>query len=594
MNGKPETPKNYDPFELWRGMRDAGMDAWAKMMTQTVNTEAYAQATGAMLEAYLAASAPAREAFAAGMAAALQQMNFPTRADVLGLAERLTNIEMRLDDLDAKLDAALQRMRKRRADEGGPGGRWRPLRLPSRRFADYGKMDESLRTLMRVSTTKARIGQTPKEVVWTLNKARLYRYTPVVPAERRHPVPLLLVFALMNRPSILDLRPGHSFVEYMVKHGYDVYLLDWGAPGLEDRNLKFDDYVLEYMPRAIRKMKVISGSREFSLLGWCIGAILTTMYAALRPNDGLRNLLLLTAPLDYSNRNAISFSRWVDERYLDVDKILATFGNMPAEMIEYGAKALKPVENYIGNYLRLWDNLDNPKVVESWHAMNTWVTDNIPMAGGVFRQLIVDLYRGNKLMEGTMTLRGETVDLSKIRANLLDVIAEADHITPPCQSESIMSKVGSQDKEVLPGEGRAHRHHGGQRRGQAHLAARGGVARGDVRSSSKDAFPVDSLRVPMAKPPGRPRRERETPSAPRGCEGAKEAAGPPSAARRPGGTCGPLPSRRRPSPPSRRPVKPGRATVFAYPRRDPSPGARCRSSPCPPSAGRAWEFRARP
>ncbi len=125
MNGKPETtPKNFDPFELWRGMRDAGMDAWAKMMTQTVNTEAYAQATGAMLEAYLAASAPAREAFAAGMAAALQQMNLPTRADVLGLAERLTNIEMRLDDLDAKLDAALQRSESgepTKEDQAGDG-----------------------------------------------------------------------------------------------------------------------------------------------------------------------------------------------------------------------------------------------------------------------------------------------------------------------------------------------------------------------------------------------------------------------------------------------------------------------------------------
>lgn len=314
---------------------------------------------------------------------------------------------------------------------------------------DFARMEESLRALVRVHTTRAPIAQTPKEVVWTLNKAKLYRYIPVVPAERRHPVPLLLVFALMNRPYILDLRPGHSFVEHMVASGFDVYLLDWGAPGLEDRHLKFDDYVLEYMPRAIRKMKVVSGSPEFSLLGWCIGAILTTMYAALRPDGGLRNLLLLTAPLDYGNRDAISFARWVDERYLDVDKILNTFGNMPAELIEYGAKALKPVENYVGNYLRLWDNLDNPKIVESWHAMNTWVSDNIPMAGGVFRQLIVDLYRGNRLVKGTMTLRGETVDLRRIRASLLNVIAEADHITPPCQSESIMDLVGSTDKEVF-------------------------------------------------------------------------------------------------------------------------------------------------
>src|SRR5208282_3141193 len=116
-------------------------------------------------------------------------------------------------------------------------------------------MEEMLRRLTKVMTTKAAIAQTPKELIWTLNKAKLYRYVPVVPAEKRHPVPLLLVFALMNRPYILDLRPGHSFVEYMVKQGYDLYLLDWGSPGPEDKNLKFDDYVLDYMPRAIRKMK---------------------------------------------------------------------------------------------------------------------------------------------------------------------------------------------------------------------------------------------------------------------------------------------------------------------------------------------------
>ena len=73
-------------------------------------------------------------------------------------------------------------------------------------------LEERLRTLNKVMTTKAAIAQTPKELVWTLNKAKLYRYIPVVPKEKRHAIPLLLVFALMNRPYILDLRPGHSFV----------------------------------------------------------------------------------------------------------------------------------------------------------------------------------------------------------------------------------------------------------------------------------------------------------------------------------------------------------------------------------------------
>ena len=63
--------------------------------------------------------------------------------------------------------------------------------------------------------------------------------------------------------------------------------------------------------------------------------------------------------------------------------------------------------------------------------MNTWVTDNIPLAGGVFRQFVVDLYRNDRLMRGEMVIRGERVDLSRILANLLTVIVEGDHITPP-------------------------------------------------------------------------------------------------------------------------------------------------------------------
>ena len=325
--------------------------------------------------------------------------------------------------------------------------------IPAALESELRQIEENTRTLLRVSTSRARVAQTPKQVIWTLNKARLYRYIPVVPAEQRHKVPLLLVFALMNRPYILDLRPGNSFVEYMVKQGYDVYLLDWGAPGPEDKGLKFDDYVLDYLTRAIRKLKAVSGSDELSVLGWCIGAILTTIYAALRPDDGLKNLLLLTAPLDFTDKTAGGFVRWVNDQYFDPDKIIDAFGNMPGEMIDYGAKALKPVENYIGSYLTLWDNLDNPRIVESWHAMNTWVTDLIPMAGATYKQLIQELYRENRLIEGRMLIRGERVDLSRIKASLLNVIALADHISPPCQSESIMTKVSSKDQLLLKVKG---------------------------------------------------------------------------------------------------------------------------------------------
>ncbi len=326
-----------------------------------------------------------------------------------------------------------------------------PTRIPTpaEYCAELQKVARDVQTFQRLVMTDAKIAQTPKQLVWTLNKARLYRYVPVVPPEKRHPLPLFMVFAIMNRPHVLDLRPGHSFVEYMLRHGYDLFLLDWGAPGPEDRKLTFDDYTLEYLPRALRKFKAVTGAEEFSMLGWCLGALISTLYASLRPNDGLKNLVLLTAPLDFSDKTAGGFIRWSSHPSFNADKLVDTFGLVPGEFIDTGAKMLKPVENYVGSYLNIWENIDNPKVVEAWHAMNTWVRDIIPMAGGAYRQLINELYKENRLMEGKLALRGEAVDLGKLKANLLNVIAEGDHITPPCQSEGVMDRVGSQDKEVF-------------------------------------------------------------------------------------------------------------------------------------------------
>lgn len=326
-----------------------------------------------------------------------------------------------------------------------------PAALPgaAELYAELERIAESTRTFGRLLTTNAKIGQTPKEQIWALNKAKLYRYVPVVPPAQRQPVPLLLVFAIMNRPHVLDLRPGHSFVEYMLRKGFDVFLLDWGIPGPEDRNLKFDDYALEYLPRVARKVKAVSGSDQFSMLGWCLGALISTIYASARPDEGLKNLLLLTAPLDFSDKQAGGFSRWTSDQAFNADRIVDSLGNVPGEMIDYGAKALKPVENYIGTYLNLWDNIDNPKVVESWHAMNTWVRETIPMAGGAYRQLINDFYKENRLIKGTLIARGEQINLANLRASVLNVIAEADHITPPCQSEKAMDLFGSADKELF-------------------------------------------------------------------------------------------------------------------------------------------------
>jgi len=96
--------KDHDPIGAFREMRDNYLDAWAKSMVETVNTDAYAKATGMLLDTYLSASSPFREAVEKSMLQTLQQLSMPSRADFVSLAERITHIEMKLDDLDAGLD----------------------------------------------------------------------------------------------------------------------------------------------------------------------------------------------------------------------------------------------------------------------------------------------------------------------------------------------------------------------------------------------------------------------------------------------------------------------------------------------------------
>ncbi len=109
MSQPNDIPNPFDPFSFWRTTQSASLEAWSKAMIELVNSEAYAEATGRILDSYLAASVPMRRAVEHAMTQVLGQVNMPTRAEVLSLAERMTNIEMRLDDLDARFDE-MQRM----------------------------------------------------------------------------------------------------------------------------------------------------------------------------------------------------------------------------------------------------------------------------------------------------------------------------------------------------------------------------------------------------------------------------------------------------------------------------------------------------
>jgi len=285
-------------------------------------------------------------------------------------------------------------------------------------------------------------GLTPKDVVWKKNKARLYRY--VSPQGYQHRIPILMIYALINKPYILDLIPGMSLVEHLLDAGFDVYLLDWGDFDWEDRNLTYGNLVYDYIARAVQKVSQISNANELTMLGYCMGGTMASMYTALLPQSKIKNMVLLSAPIDF--KEAGVQSAWMRAPGYDADRIADTYQLIPRDFIDYGVKMLRPGTNYWGTYTRLWKCVDEGTPVEAWKALNKWVNDNINFPGEAYRQWVKDLYQANKLVNNQFMVQGKRVDLTKIESNLLVMAGQKDHLVLPYQARAVLDYVSSQDK----------------------------------------------------------------------------------------------------------------------------------------------------
>ena len=311
-------------------------------------------------------------------------------------------------------------------------------------------------THLIVHGTKVEAGLTPKEAVWQKVEARLYHYEPR--RQKKYPVPVLIVYAPILRPYILDLVPGNSFVEYLLREGFDVYLLDWGNAGPEDKRLSFEDWILDYMPEAVESVLKNSGAQGLTVFGYCQGGTMSAIYASLFPEEHLKNLILLATPTNFAPEDPGIFGLWTlwsrnSENYFDPDLIVEAFGNIPEDFLrrlaETQASALKPLPDLAGSYAKMWDRIMPKKTLTTWLAVSKWVDDGTPFPGEAFKQWIREFYQQNKLPKGEMELRGQRVDLSNIECPLLNVAGSKDFICPVAQAEATMDLVGSRDKEFL-------------------------------------------------------------------------------------------------------------------------------------------------
>jgi polyhydroxyalkanoate synthase len=289
------------------------------------------------------------------------------------------------------------------------------------------------------------VGQTPSAVVYEENKLELLHYE--ARTDEQNEVPILVVYALINKPYILDLQPDRSVVRKLLEAGHDVYLIDWNEPSRLDQSLTLSDYVDRYMDNCVDVVRERSGQDAINVLGYCMGGTQSAMYAALYP-EKVNALGLMAAGLYFEDTGGV-LEEWGHEDYYDPRAIKETLGNMPAEMLDDGFALMDPVDNYVTKYVNFYDNIENDDFTANFARMERWLTEGIDVAGEAYVEFLADIYQGNTLYENELHLDGEHVDVTNIDMPVLQILGEYDHLIPPESSKPFNDVIGTDDTEVI-------------------------------------------------------------------------------------------------------------------------------------------------
>ena len=283
---------------------------------------------------------------------------------------------------------------------------------------------------------------TPHRVLEEGPLARLLHY----PSSKVGPgKPVLIVSSLINRYYVLDLLPELSVIAQLAKRGFDVYVLDWKAPGADGPDLGFADYVDGVIPAAAQTIAARHGATPPAVIGYCMGGTLSVMFAARHPAR-LRSLVLLGTPVEFALSGELT--QLTDRRRFDAGLLMDVLGNMPPTMMQSGFKMLNPADAW-NKLTALIRDAGDAERVRHFVALESWLDDNIAFPGGVYREYIRALYQDDSLCKRTMTIAGGLVDLKRLTAPLLNVIALRDHICAPPSSRALMPLVGSKDAQVI-------------------------------------------------------------------------------------------------------------------------------------------------
>ncbi len=307
------------------------------------------------------------------------------------------------------------------------------------------KLDMGVATLRDIGAIE--VGTSEKEVIHQDGKLTLYRYVP--DGEISNTIPVLIVYALANRPYMMDLQPERSLIRGLMDKGLEIYLIDWGYPDAGDVELDLSDYIDGFIGGCVDKIRDRHGLERINLLGVCQGGTFSLCYSALY-SDKIRNLVLMVTPVDFHTPDNL-LTTWL--RHVDVDRLVDVLGNVPGELLNWVFVSMKPLRLTGQKYLDMLNLLDDEEKTKTFLRMEKWIHDSPAQAGECFRQFAKDLYQQNKLVEGEMEIGDRAVELRRITMPVLNLYATQDHIVPPDASRALEAHIASTDYTSFAFEG---------------------------------------------------------------------------------------------------------------------------------------------
>lgn len=284
-----------------------------------------------------------------------------------------------------------------------------------------------------------RIAVTPYEVVFQEDRVKLKHYRAV--ADTQVKTPLLVVYALINRETMLDLQPGRSVVETFLSHGIDLYMIDWGYPTRKDKFQGFDDHINGYMDGMVDFIRRKHNLEQINLMGICMGGTFCVIYSALHP-EKVKNLITTVTPTNFDTDKGL-LHIWM--KGLDPDLLTDTYGNISGDVMNFGFLLLNPARLMIDKYVGFFEQMENKTFVENFVRMEKWIFDSPDLPGETFRQFVKDCYQKNLLIQNQLEVAGKRVDLKNITMPLINFYGKYDHLVPPEACELLSRKVGSKD-----------------------------------------------------------------------------------------------------------------------------------------------------